>query len=106
MVISILLIIITTYFQYNATFLATYVESGVRRRTLAEKLRKIPSWHSSLYFIAFSFNRCEIGLAPNTTKNATGNTHTAANVIFTLKKNKQIVTIVVEHMEPNNCGKK
>ena len=42
MVISILLIIITTYFQYNATFLATYVESGVRRRTLAEKLRKIP----------------------------------------------------------------
>ena len=23
-----------------------------------------------------------------------------------LKKNKQIVTIVVEHMEPNNCGKK
>lgn len=41
MVISILLIIITTYFQYNATFLAL-MESGVRRRTLAEKLRKIP----------------------------------------------------------------
>ena len=37
MVISILLIIITTYFQYNATFLATYVESGVRRSPLAEK---------------------------------------------------------------------
>ncbi len=28
--------------QYRATFLSTYVESGVRRRTLAEKLRKIP----------------------------------------------------------------
>ena len=42
MVVSVLLIIITTYFQYNATFLATYVESGIRRRTLAEKLRKIP----------------------------------------------------------------
>ncbi len=28
--------------QYRSTFLSTYVESGVRRRTLAEKLRKIP----------------------------------------------------------------
>ncbi len=37
-----LLIGITTYIQYNATFLSTYVESGVRRITLAEKLRKIP----------------------------------------------------------------
>lgn len=36
------LIAITTYIQYNATFLATYIESGVRRITLAEKLRKIP----------------------------------------------------------------
>ena len=36
------LIAITTYIQYNATFLSTYVESGVRRITLAEKLRKIP----------------------------------------------------------------
>lgn len=36
------LIFLTTYFQYNATFLATYVESGVRRITLAEKLRKLP----------------------------------------------------------------
>ena len=35
-------IFITTYFQYNATFFATYVESGVRRITLAEKLRKMP----------------------------------------------------------------
>ncbi len=33
---------ISTYIQYNATFLSTYVESGVRRVTLAEKLRKIP----------------------------------------------------------------
>ncbi|QIB68910.1 ABC transporter ATP-binding protein [Aminipila butyrica] len=39
---SILLIFIITYFQYNATYLATYVETGVRRITLAEKLRKIP----------------------------------------------------------------
>ena len=31
-----------TYFQYNATYLATYVESGVRRISLAEQLRKIP----------------------------------------------------------------
>lgn len=39
---ALVLIIITTYFQYNATFFATYIESGVRRLTLAEKLRKIP----------------------------------------------------------------
>lgn len=36
------LIMLTYYIQYNATFFATYVESGVRRVTLAEKLRKIP----------------------------------------------------------------
>ena len=41
-VISLLLIFGTTYIQYNATYLATYVESGVRRIALAEKLRKIP----------------------------------------------------------------
>lgn len=35
-------IFIVTWFQYNATYLATYVESGVRRITLAESLRKIP----------------------------------------------------------------
>lgn len=40
--ISMILIAVTTYIQYNATFLSTYVESGVRRITLAEKLRKIP----------------------------------------------------------------
>lgn len=37
-----LLIMLTTWVQYNATYFATYVESGVRRISLAEKLRKIP----------------------------------------------------------------
>lgn len=41
-VIALGLIFFTYYIQYNATFFATYVESGVRRLTLAEKLRKIP----------------------------------------------------------------
>lgn len=41
-IICIGIIIITSYFQYNSTYLATYVESGVRRITLAEKMRKIP----------------------------------------------------------------
>lgn len=41
-IITLVLIAISTYIQYNATFLSTYVESGVRRITLAEKLRKIP----------------------------------------------------------------
>lgn len=36
------LIALTAVFQYRSTFLSTYIESGVRRRTLAEKLRKIP----------------------------------------------------------------
>ena len=36
------LIALATWFQYNATYFATYVESGVRRITLAERLRKIP----------------------------------------------------------------
>lgn len=36
------LILLTTYLQYNATYFATYTESGVRRITLAERLRKIP----------------------------------------------------------------
>lgn len=38
----IILILLTTWFQYNATYFATYRESGVRRISLAEKLRKIP----------------------------------------------------------------
>ncbi len=42
LVISLGLIMLTYYIQYNATFFATYVESGVRRLSLAEKLRKIP----------------------------------------------------------------
>ena len=41
-IICLVLIAVTTYIQYNTTFLSTYVESGVRRVTLAEKLRKIP----------------------------------------------------------------
>lgn len=35
-------ILLATYLQYNATYFATYRESGVRRITLAERLRKIP----------------------------------------------------------------
>lgn len=41
-VICILFILITTWFQYNATYFATYIESGKRRITVAEKLRKLP----------------------------------------------------------------
>ena len=41
-IVTLLLIVISTSFQYNSTFYSTYVESGVRRRTLAEKLRKLP----------------------------------------------------------------
>lgn len=41
-IICIALIMFATWFQYNATYLSTYVESGVRRITLAEKMRKIP----------------------------------------------------------------
>lgn len=41
-VITLVLIALTALLQYNATFLSTYVESGIRRRGLAEKLRKLP----------------------------------------------------------------
>lgn len=41
-VVCVGLILLSTWFQYNATYFATYTESGVRRITLAEKLRKIP----------------------------------------------------------------
>ena len=37
-----ILIYITNFIQYNATFLSTYKESGVRRTALAEQLRKLP----------------------------------------------------------------
>lgn len=40
--LSLLLIAVTQYIQYNATFLSTYKESGVRRTAIAEKLRKLP----------------------------------------------------------------
>ena len=41
-VICVLLIAVTAYVQYNATFFATYVESGVRRVSIAERLRRLP----------------------------------------------------------------
>lgn len=36
------LIMLATWFQYNATYFATYIESGKRRISIAEKLRKLP----------------------------------------------------------------
>lgn len=41
-VLCLALIFFSTYLQYNATYFATYIESGKRRITLAEKLRKLP----------------------------------------------------------------
>lgn len=41
-IVCLLFTFIATWFQYNGTYLATYIESGVRRISLAEKLRKIP----------------------------------------------------------------
>ncbi|MFQ7292480.1 MAG: ABC transporter ATP-binding protein [Monoglobales bacterium] len=41
-ILCLLFTFIATWFQYNGTYLATYVESGVRRVSLSEKLRKIP----------------------------------------------------------------
>ncbi len=41
-IVCLLIIFGVTYFQYNSTFLATYVETGTRRISLAEKLRNIP----------------------------------------------------------------
>lgn len=41
-IVCLIIVSLCTYFQYNSTFLATYVETGTRRITLAEKLRKIP----------------------------------------------------------------
>ncbi len=38
----IVLVFITNFIQYNATFLTTYRESGIRRTAIAEKLRKLP----------------------------------------------------------------
>ena len=36
------LLYVSNYFQYNATFFSTYIESGKRRISLAERLRKLP----------------------------------------------------------------
>lgn len=41
-VICFALILITTWFQYNNTFFTTYEDSGKRRLSLAERLRKLP----------------------------------------------------------------
>ncbi len=62
-------ILLTTWFQYNATYFATYVESGVRRITLAGKAQKDSSvilwkkdladltstYHGGLYVLEQSF---------------------------------------------------
>lgn len=40
--LSLVLIFLTALWKYNATFFATYKESGARRIRLAEKLRKLP----------------------------------------------------------------
>lgn len=41
-IICIAFVFVVYAIQYNSTFLATYIETGVRRITLAEKLRKLP----------------------------------------------------------------
>lgn len=41
-IVCIGIIFIATWFQYNDTYLTTYVESGKRRLSLAERLRKLP----------------------------------------------------------------
>lgn len=57
-VVVFLLVAVTTYFQYNATFFSTYVESGVRRRALAEKLRRLP-----LSFFSDEYNHVRLCIA-------------------------------------------
>lgn len=41
-VIAFALILVTTWFQYNNTYFTTYEESGKRRLSLAERLRRLP----------------------------------------------------------------
>ena len=41
-VIAFALILFTTWFQYNNTYFTTYEESGKRRLSLAERLRRLP----------------------------------------------------------------
>lgn len=40
--VCLVLIAVTTYIEYNSNYFATYVESGVRRISLAERLRRLP----------------------------------------------------------------
>ena len=40
--ICFLLILLTTWLEYNGTYFSTYKESGIRRLSLAERLRKLP----------------------------------------------------------------
>ncbi len=40
--LCLLFIFFSTFVQYNATYFATYKESGIRRISLAERLRQIP----------------------------------------------------------------
>lgn len=39
---TLVLIVLTAFFKYNATYFTTYRESGIKRVKLAEKLRKLP----------------------------------------------------------------
>ncbi|MCR5215540.1 MAG: ABC transporter ATP-binding protein/permease [Lachnospiraceae bacterium] len=41
-IVTVILMLISNYVQYTATFFATYHESGIRRTGIAEKLRKLP----------------------------------------------------------------
>lgn len=41
-ILCFILILLTTWFQYNGTYFTTYRESGKRRLALAERLRKLP----------------------------------------------------------------
>ena len=41
-ILCFILILLTTWFQYNGTYFTTYKESGKRRLALAERLRKLP----------------------------------------------------------------
>ncbi len=41
-VVILILIAVTNFVQYNMTFLTTYKESGVRRTSIAERLRRLP----------------------------------------------------------------
>lgn len=55
------LITITQFNQYNATFLSTYKESGIRRITIAEKLRKMPlSYFGKRIFLTLPQALCQI----------------------------------------------